>query len=129
MYKKIAVSWFAAIALTAASANTLAENPRVMLGISYSFGKTVGFTLKVASDNDENTAMAVAGVSYFPWEPTAQWGLDIGVGYTAATNTLITTGWDFLNNTVQVSTGYMNTEEENDSPYFPIVQRPPPPAP
>lgn len=109
------------IASTAAKAD-----PGVMVGVSYNFGGTVGFTVKAVSDNNPNELVAAAGVSFFPWEKSSKWGVDLGAGYNYESNTTITAGWDFLNGTVQMSGGYMNMDnDESANPV--IIQKPTPP--
>jgi hypothetical protein len=105
---------FAISVLLAASAPAAAD-PAAFLGVSYNFGGTLGVTLKVLSDDEEDNAALAGGVSYFPWEPGTRIGLDLGVAYLFQ-DAAVTAGWDFLGRKVQVGLGYVNTDDDDGPP-------------
>lgn len=89
-------------------------------GISYVFGSSFsegdfGITAKILSDDDPNTAVAAAGVSYFPFAKEKKLGADLSTGYLFE-NAAVTGGWDFLQWKPQVAVGYVNTEDDKSTP-------------
>jgi hypothetical protein len=82
-------------------------------GISYNFGASKadwGITAKVLSDDDANTAVAAAGVSFFPFANEKKFGVDLSGGYLFE-NGAVTLGWDFLQRKPQLGIGYVNTDD------------------
>ncbi|MCD6580796.1 MAG: hypothetical protein J7K90_03260 [Desulfuromusa sp.] len=87
-------------------------------GISYNFGTSVedwGITAKIMSDDDANTAVVAAGVSYFPFAKEKKFGADLSGGYLFE-NGAVTLGFDFLQWTPQLGLGYIDTEDGNSAP-------------
>ena len=97
------------------SQNTRDANPVAMVGLSFNFGgrvvdETIGLTFKVVSSDRQDRAVVAAGVTYFPWAPKQNFGLDISTGYNFDKVTALV-GYDLLNKKPQVSLGYTNTYE------------------
>ena len=99
----------------------------VFFGLSYAFGGGgPGVSLKVLSSDEEKKAVVGAGVSYYPLA-TNHFGADVGIGYNF-NNAGVMLGYDFLQKGVQVSAGYVNTEDDdNDKPAAAVAPPPPPP--
>jgi len=88
---------------------TAQADPAAFVGISYSFGGGgVGISAKVLSDDDENKGVIGGGVTYYPL--TNQFGLGVGVGSTFDNGAALI-GWDFLQNGVEASIGWADTED------------------
>ena len=88
--------------LSLLATNAALADPAVMLGLSVNFGgggsaMSPGVTAKVLSSDEQDQAVAAAGVTYFPGEGSA----------------LI--GYDLLNQQFQASGGWVNTQEEEVS--------------
>ena len=101
--------------------------PGGFFGISYVFGSSLGdfgLSAKILSDNDENTGVVGAGLSYFPFAKEKKFGADLSAGYLFQ-NGAVTGGWDFLQRKPQLGIGYVNTKDDNPAPPAP----PPPPPP
>lgn len=101
----------AAISLLAS--NAALADPAVMLGLSVNFGSgqlSPGVTAKVLSSDEQDQAVAAAGVSFFPWE-TNHFGLDLSAGYNFNEGAALI-GYDLLNRKIQASGGWVNTAEE-----------------
>jgi len=87
-------------------------------GISYVLGTSLGdfgVTAKVLSDDDENTGVLGAGVSYYPFSEANKFGVDASVGYLFQ-NSAVTLGWDFLRMKPQLGIGYIDTEDGGSTP-------------
>ena len=92
-------------------------------GISYIFGTSpgdFGVTVKILSDDDENTAVLGGGVSYYPLSEARKFGVDADVGYLFQ-NSAVTVGWDFLQKKPQLGVGYIDTDDGNPTPAAPSV--------
>lgn len=90
-------------------------------GISYNLGTSTadwGVTAKILSDDDANTAIVGAGVSYFPLAKENKFGVDLNGGYLFE-NGAVTLGWDFLQWKPQLSLGYVDTESDKATPLTP----------
>jgi len=95
-------------------------------GISYNFGASAadwGITAKVLSDDDANTGVVGAGVSYFPFAEEKKFGADLSGGYLFE-NGAVTLGWDFLQWKPQLGLGYLNTEDDKATPATPATPAP-----
>lgn len=93
------------------------------VGISYIFGTSpsdFGLTIKLLSDDDENTGVLGAGVSYYPFSDARKFGVDVGVGYLFK-NSAVTLGWDFLQKKPQLGFGYIDTEDDSSTPVPPTA--------
>ena len=94
--------------VAAADAKPLQPNysPSVMVGMTFAFGggsSGLGFSLRLLSSNEPNTAVFAGGVTYFPWAQN-HFGVDLGVGMN--TNGIVgTLGYDFLQNAPVFSLG------------------------
>ena len=103
---------------TALMLTSALASPGAMFGIAYSFGGSgaggLGITLKITSSNEANIAIASAGVSYYPLAKEQKFGADIGGGYLFE-NVPVVMSWDFLQSGVQLSTGYVNTMDDDSS--------------
>ena len=87
-------------------------------GLTYGFGTSLGdfgITAKILSDDDANTAVVGAGVSYFPLAEGQKFGVDLSAGYLFE-NSAVTLGWDFLQKKPQFGFGYIDTEDEKSKP-------------
>ena len=87
-------------------------------GLTYGFGASpgdFGVTAKILSDDDANTAVVGAGVSYFPFAEEMKFGVDVSAGYLFK-NSSLSVGWDFLQKKPQLSFGYVNTENKKSTP-------------
>ncbi|MFK5927437.1 MAG: hypothetical protein QM483_12465 [Desulfuromusa sp.] len=96
-------------------------------GISYNFGASAadwGVTAKIMSDDDANTAVVAAGVSYFPFAKEKKFGADLSGGYLFE-NGAVTLGFDFLQWKPQLGLGYIDTEDGNSTPATPAASTPP----
>ena len=92
-------------------------------GISYNFGTSAadwGVTAKIMSDDDANTAVVAAGVSYFPFAKEKKFGADLSGGYLFE-NGAVTLGFDFLQWKPQLAVGYIDTEDGNSTPATPAT--------
>jgi len=100
-------------------ATSVQADPTYMVGITYTFGNNdIGFTAKILSDDEEESAVAAAGVSFYPMAEQ-KWGLDVGVGY-VQDDVAATLGWDFLQKKAALAVGYADLEEDkDDSTYTP----------
>lgn len=88
-------------------------DPTYMVGISFTFGSNdIGLTAKVLSDDEEETAVAAAGVSFYPMAEK-KWGVDLGAGY-IQDDIAATIGWDFLQEKLAVGVGYTDLEDEDE---------------
>ena len=86
-------------------------------GISYNLGASKadwGITAKVLSDDDDNTAVAAAVVSFFPFADEKKFGVDLSGGYLFE-NGAVTLGWDFLQKKPQLGIGYVNTDDDKST--------------
>jgi len=97
--------------------------PSGLVGLSYSFGTTigdVGVTAKILSDSNANHVAAGGGVTYYPFaEEGRQFGADVDLGYMLR-NTAVTAGFDFINIRPQVSFGYATTKHKHASTPPPV---------
>ena len=86
-----------------------AADPTLMLGLSINFGggtaPSTGVTMKVLSDDEAETVVGAAGVSYF-FDSGGYFGLDAGLGYLFEEDYATTLTYDFVNNRPQFSIGY-----------------------
>jgi len=101
-------------ALVASSLPAVAD-PAAFAGITYGFGgqDTFGFTVKVVSSDEEDKAVAAAGVSYYP--NTSKTGFDVGVGRNFDKSGLIL-GYDVVNEMTTFSAGWVDTKSVVDAP-------------
>jgi hypothetical protein len=85
-------------------------------GITYAFGANtgIGFTLHATSSRDENSAIASAGISYYPFAPTPMFGLPVGVGYQGK-NVAAIVSYDLLLKQFAIAGGYASTRDDDDS--------------
>lgn len=94
---------------SALMASQAAADPAVMIGLSFNFGGSApvstGLTLKLLSDDDANSFVGAAGVSYF-FDNGGYFGLDAGIGYLVDSNVATTLTYDFINDRPQFSVGY-----------------------
>ena len=85
------------------------------IGISYTFDGEVGLSAKILSDDEEDSVVAAVGATYYPFSQN-KFGLDIGAGY-VFDDAAALIGWDFLQNRVQGSIGWADTEnDKNNTP-------------
>ena len=95
-------------------------------GISYVFGSSLGgfgVTAKILSDDDPNTGVIGAGVSFFPYAEEKKFGADLSAGYLFE-NVAVTGGWDFLQRKPLLAVGYVNTEDDGTTPVAPPTPTP-----
>ncbi|MCF6267444.1 MAG: hypothetical protein L3J57_12990 [Desulfuromusa sp.] len=101
----------------------------VLFGVSFVFGisqgqsNDFGITIKALSDDEDDTAVVAAGVSYYPFAEVKKFGADLSAGYLFK-NGAVTGGWDFLQWKPQLAVGYVDTEDDNPAPAAPA----PPPS-
>ena len=110
---------------------SLPASPGAMFGIGYSFGGGSGglaLTFKISTSNKENKAIATAGVSYYPLSKTKKYGIDLGGGYLFK-NTAVVGSWDFIQESPQLSIGYVNTSEDSDYKFISTPTPTPVPVP
>lgn len=90
-------------------ASQAAADPTVMLGLSFNFGGnapvSTGLTLKLLSDDEADSFVGAAGVSYF-FDNGGYFGLDAGIGYLFEGDVATTLTYDFINDRPQFSIGY-----------------------
>lgn len=100
--------------LSLLATNAALADPAVMLGVSVNFGGgsaiSPGITAKVLSSDEQDQAVAAAGVSFFPLA-ASRFGVDVSAGYNFNEGTALI-GYDFLNQQIQVSGGWVNTRED-----------------
>lgn len=109
--------------ISAAAAGTPAQpaaSATFMLGMAAEFGDAdsapaVGFTAKILSTNAPNNFVVGGGVTFFPWAEGDNLGLDLSVGYLMQ-NVVLLGGYDLLRQQLQVSGGWVPTEEPNKCP-------------
>jgi hypothetical protein len=84
-------------------------DPTFMLGLAVNFGggerTSTGLTLKILSDDEADSFVGAAGVTYF-FDNGGYLGWDAGIGYLFEDNFATTLTYDFLNNRPQFSIGY-----------------------
>ena len=104
-----------AIALTAAATGAHAD-VGAFVGVTYAFdGKSgPGITLQATSSRREDHAIVAAGVSFHPFAPGQKFGIPVGVGYQFQ-NAAVLAGYDLLLQSVTVSGGYANTQDERSA--------------
>ncbi len=98
-------------------------------GISYIFGTSpgdFGVTVKILPDDDENTGVVGAGVSYYPFAEVKKFGADLSAGYLFK-NGAVTLGYDFLQWKPQLAVGYVDTEDNKATPAAPAAPTEPTP--
>ncbi|WP_150743639.1 hypothetical protein [Pseudomonas fluorescens] len=85
-------------------------------GLTYAFGANtgIGFTLHATSSRDENSAIASAGISYYPFALTPMFGLPVGVGYQGK-NAAAIVSYDLLLKQFAIAGGYASTRDDDDS--------------
>ena len=85
-------------------------------GITYAFGANtgIGFTLQATSTRDENSAIASAGISYYPFAVTPMFGLPVGVGYQGK-NAAAIVSYDLLLKQFSIAGGYASTRDDDNS--------------
>ncbi len=93
------------------SSLTVSADPTYMVGISYSFNGDVGVSAKVLSNDGQDEIVGVAGATYYPFSDD-KFGIDLGTGYTFS-NSTTTASWDFLKQSIQLSAGYADIEDEH----------------
>lgn len=99
-------------AATLISTGALAENPTVMIGLSFAFGASpqdnFGVSGKVISNDEPGHFIVGVGGTYYPFS-REQFGVDISGGY-LTDNAAVTAGYDFLRSTPMISGGYVPTK-------------------
>ncbi|MDV4145384.1 MULTISPECIES: hypothetical protein [Shimia] len=84
-------------------------DPTVMFGLAFNFGGgapvSTGLTLKLLTDDEAQSVVGAAGVSYF-FDNGGYFGLDAGVGYLFDGDVATTLTYDFINDRPQFSLGY-----------------------
>ena len=85
-------------------------------GLTYAFGANtgIGFTLHATSTRDENSAIASAGISYYPFAVTPMFGIPVGVGYQGK-NAAAIVSYDLLLKKFAIAGGYASTRDDDDS--------------
>ena len=85
-------------------------------GLTYAFGANtgIGFTLHATSTRDENSAIASAGISYYPFALTPVFGIPVGVGYQGK-NAAAIVSYDLLLKKFAIAGGYASTRDDDDS--------------
>ena len=101
--------------LSLLATNAALADPAVMLGLSVNFGgggsaMSPGVTAKVLSSDEQDQAVAAAGVTYFPGA-AKPFGVDISAGYNFNEGSALI-GYDLLNQQFQASGGWVNTQED-----------------
>jgi len=90
-------------------------DPTFMVGLTMSFGGSqgtnVGISGRVLSDNKRDSAVGMAGVTYYP--QTGTWGIDAGLGYNFD-NTTVGVTYDFMNQNVAISGGWADLADLDD---------------
>ena len=105
----------AAIALTAAATGAHAD-VGAFVGVTYALdGKSgPGITLQATSSRREDHAIVAAGVSFHPFAGAQKFGIPVGVGYQFQ-NAAVLAGYDLLLQSITVSGGYANTQDERST--------------
>lgn len=95
--------------LLAFTASPAVADPTFMLGLSFNFGGgapvSPGLTFKVLSDDEGDSFVGAAGVTYF-FDNGGYFGLDAGLGYLFENGAATTLTYDFINDRPQFSLGY-----------------------
>jgi hypothetical protein len=96
-------------------------------GITYNFQSesSFGITAKLLSNDLPNNIVVGAGINYYPFAPSQNFGVDISAGYVFQ-NVAVTGGYDLVKKESQISVGYVNTRSTSAAPSSGIV--PPPVA-
>jgi hypothetical protein len=104
--------------LSLLATNAALADPAIMMGLSVNFGGggelAPGVTAKVLSSDEQDQAVAAAGVSYFPGAANPL-GFDISAGYNFNEGTALI-GYDLLHTQFQASAGWVNTQDEEPMP-------------
>jgi hypothetical protein len=104
--------------LSLLATNAALADPAIMMGLSVNFGGggelAPGLTAKVLSSDEQDQAVAAAGVSYFPGAANPL-GFDISAGYNFNEGTALI-GYDLLHTQFQASAGWVNTQDEEPMP-------------
>ncbi len=117
--KAIALGALLSVLSTQASADV-----GFMAGVGWTFGGGgPALTIKVLSSDSRNEGVVAAGASYYPLV-AKKFGLDLGAGY-QFDNAAAIVSWDFLQNGVQLSGGWADTESNKRNSPAPVA---PPPA-
>lgn len=99
--------------LSLLATNAALADPAIMMGLSVNFGVggelAPGVTAKVLSSDEQDQAVAAAGVSYFPGAANPL-GFDISAGYNFNEGSALI-GYDLLHTQFQASGGWVNTTE------------------
>jgi hypothetical protein len=104
--------------LSLLATNAALADPAIMMGLSVNFGGggelAPGVTAKVLSSDEQDQAVAAAGVSYFPGAANPL-GFDISAGYNFNEGTALI-GYDLLHTQFQASAGWVNTQDDEPMP-------------
>ncbi|MEX5683548.1 hypothetical protein, partial [Pseudomonas silesiensis] len=105
-----------AAALVSCAAPIALADIGAFAGLTYAFGANtgIGFTLHATSSRDENSAIASAGVSYYPFAVTPMFGIPVGVGYQGK-NAAAIVSYDLLLRRFAIAGGYASTRDDDDS--------------
>lgn len=105
-----------AAALIACAAPIAHADIGAFAGLTYAFGANtgIGFTLHATSSRDENSAIASAGISYYPFAATPLFGIPVGVGYQGK-NMAAIVSYDLLLKQFAIAGGYASTRDDDDS--------------
>ncbi|MNR09631.1 hypothetical protein D3C85_1258410 [compost metagenome] len=103
-------------ALVSVAAPIVHADVGAFAGITYAFGSNtgIGFTLHATSTRDENSAIAAAGISYYPFSATQMFGIPLGIGYQGK-NIATIFSYDILLNQFAIAGGYANTRNDKNT--------------
>lgn len=115
MDKKV-FKWLCSTALVPCSLSAHGETG-VFVGLTYAFESKsgLGVTVLGTSTRRENSAMAVAGVTFYPLAAESRFGIPVGLGYQGK-DTAATLTYDLLQRGFGVSAGYANTRSPAPAP-------------
>lgn len=91
----------------------------VMVGVAYNFGgqaslKNLGFTAKILSSDKEKKWVGALGATLYPWS-NQLFGADVSAGYNFEDSAALI-GYDFLKGGLQLSGGWVNTDNDGSNP-------------
>jgi hypothetical protein len=99
------------------AAVSVSAGPAAMFGLAYTWGGgfgngDLGLTVEVISDNEKDNVVAGAGVVYYPFAATDQFGLVLNAGY-LFDHFAVMGGYDFLKEDWIIKAGYVNTVDDD----------------
>jgi hypothetical protein len=109
-------------------------DPAALFGVTYNFQSesSFGLTVKLLSNDLPNNVVVGAGINYYPFAQSQNFGVDLSAGYVFQ-NVAVTGGYDFVRKEPQLAVGYVNTRSTSSAPSnvttppAPPTYTPPPP--